>query len=139
MINASITSFTGGHRYLSNFYIEPDGTHVEGEYQRAKCANVEDRIEFNGLTPGQAKRLGKRVKLRENWDKVKIAVMYELVWAKFSDHGMLREALVATANRELVEGNNYGDVYWGKVDGVGDNHLGRILMTVRNQLKQAWH
>lgn len=129
-----IDSFHGEFRFLSNFYIEPDGTHVEGEYQASKCANFVDRAQFKGIFPGQAKRLGKTVELRPEWDTIKLGYMYILVKRKFQDHKELADKLLATGDDELVEGNYWGDKYWGKCRGEGENNLGEILMLVRHVL-----
>lgn len=131
---AAIDSFSGEYRWLSNFYIEPDGTHVEGEYQQAKCRDSEERAAFVGLPPWRAKKLGKRVALRADWEQVKYHVMEVLVWRKFADHAELREKLLATGGARLVEGNYWGDQVWGQCRGKGTNWLGEILMTVRKEL-----
>jgi len=54
---------------------------------------------------------------------------------KFTKHESLKEKLLATGDEELVEGNDWNDRVWGKVDGVGENHLGRLLMKIRAELR----
>ena len=130
-----IYGFQGKYRFLSNFWIEPDGSHVEGEYQAAKCANTEDVEKFKGLTPGQAKRLGRNIKVVDYWDSAKVTIMRNLVVEKFKNPKMA-EMLLATGDEEIVEGNTWGDKFWGQVNHVGQNHLGKILMEVRKQLKE---
>ncbi len=134
-----IFQFQGQYRFLSNFYIEPDGSCVEVEYQAAKCSDPKERkMFFAGMFPGQAKRCGQKIKLRDNWDNIKVSVMCELVFNKFKDHPSLAEKLIATGNAELVEGNCWGDKFWGRTEsglGVGLNHLGLILMDVREDLR----
>ena len=127
-----IDSFTGPYRFLSNFFIEPDGTHVEGEYQAAKTIPSSDAL--LKLSPGQAKVTGRRLKLRRDWEYVKKGVMYNLVRDKFADHPALADALIYTGDAELIEGNYWGDTFWGVCNGIGDNHLGKILMEVRERL-----
>lgn len=131
-----INSFQGKNRFLSNFYIEPDGTHVEGEYQAQKCINPEDIKRFKGLSPGAAKRLGRIVELRDDWEDVKLETMEALVWQKFVDHPELEEYLLDTGEAQLVEGNHWGDTFWGVCNGKGSNHLGKILMRVRENLSK---
>ena len=136
--NTVILSFTGSHRFLSNFYIEPDGTCVEREYQAQKCADYDDIDRFAKLTPGQAKRLGRQVKIRSDWEQVKVETMRMLVWQKFVDHNELAKRLLATEVSLLVEGNNWGDRFWGRdKDGMGqgENWLGKILMETRRDLQ----
>lgn len=130
-----IDSFSGVYHFLDNFYIEPDGTHVEGEFQAYKCPRR--KSEFNGLTPGAAKALGQRVQLRPDWESIKDGVMLMLVRKKFTDHPRLAEYLLATGNAELIEGNHHGDVYWGTVNGHGRNQLGKTLMWVRDDLRKG--
>ena len=74
----AIWTFTGPHRFLSNFFIEPDGSCVEVEFQAMKCANPIDIFKFKGLGPAEAKRLGRRVQLRRDWEDVKLEVMFTL-------------------------------------------------------------
>src|SRR3990167_4228130 len=136
---AEIQYFKGEYRFLSNFYIEPDGSHVEGEYQAAKCADPTDAQKFVGLDPLRAKRLGGTVRLRPDWAEVKRYVMFDLVLKKFMDHPDLLQRLISTGSEDLYEGNNWHDVFWGVCDGKcrhrcnggGDNNLGKILETVR--------
>ncbi len=127
-----IDSFSGPYRFLSNFWIEPDGTHVEGEYQAAKSVPPRDALRL--LSPGQAKAAGRRSKLRRDWDHVRVGIMYNLVRQKFADHRVLAEALMATGDAELIEGNHWGDHFWGVCRGVGENRMGKILMEVRMKL-----
>lgn len=81
------------------------------------------------------KRLGRRVKLRPDWESIKDQVMYEVCKAKFSQNTDLRDKLVATGDAELVEGNTWGDKIWGICNGQGENRLGKILMKVRTELQ----
>ncbi len=131
----AIDRFDGEYRFLSNFYIEPDGTHVEDEYQSAKTDPP--AVELRTMFPGAAKRAGRKLKLRDDWDSVKVQVMADLVFWKFQNHPELLEKLIATGDEELVEGNNWGDMFWGACGGRGLNHLGRILMQVRASNKAA--
>lgn len=125
--------FVGGRRFLSNFFIEPDGTHVEGEFQQMKCADADDLMGFVGLNPAQAKARGQRVKLRDDWEDVKIGVMLHFVRQKFVDHPELLRQLKAT-HGPLIEYNTWGDEFWGICNGRGLNILGDILMQVRGEL-----
>lgn len=81
-----------------------------------------------------AKREGYKVKLRENWEDIKIDVMYQIVLAKFSQNEFFKQKLIATGREWLEEGNTWGDRTWGTVDGVGNNYLGKVLMAVRSVL-----
>lgn len=140
-----ITTFTDEHRFLSNFFpsrfeVRRFGKMwtvrtVEHPFQGMKTRDVHEwRRVLECSTPGRAKRMGRRVTMREEWDEIKVEVMRSLLVTKFSIP-MLGDALVATGDRELIEGNSWGDTFWGVCDGVGENHLGRLLMEVRSQIK----
>ena len=138
-----IDSFSGIYGFLSNFYpttVIFDGQMyptVEHAFQAAKTLDVKQREHVQvAHTPGEAKRRGRRVTLREDWEKIKVEVMEELVTQKFTHHNALREKSIATEDAEIVEGNTWGDTFWGQVNGEGQNHLGKILMRVRNTLRE---
>lgn len=136
-----IDSFSGHYRFLSNFYpclIRYQGLgfkSVEHAYQAMKTENPQHQRRIQkAATAKEAKRLGRRVALRANWEEVKIDVMEEMVHRKFRDDAKLRNLLIGTGNKNLIEGNTWGDTFWGMCDGRGENHLGRILMRVRHAL-----
>lgn len=131
-----ISRFRGPWGFLHNFYVESDGTHVEGEYQSDKCANPADVERFVGLSPRAAKELGQSVVCRPDWKPlVRVAKMRARVLRKFEDHRSLRERLLSTEDWILEEGNKHGDTFWGTVDGIGENVHGKILMEVREILR----
>lgn len=132
--------------YLSNGHIEPDGTFVEREYQAAKANNLKDATIIlaseKPFGPSGAKRLGREVKIRPDWDEVKFQVMTRLVMAKFADHSELAKQLLATGDTLLIEGNTWHDNIWGdcrcgraECSDPGLNWLGHILMVVREALR----
>ena len=141
----TISTFSGGTAFLSNFFTEPDGTDVEREFQAEKTWNFHDRLKImNAVSPGAAKRLGRTVKLRSDWDStqsngmtVAYNVMHSLVFRKFWEHGELAGHLLDTEDAHIIEGNHWHDNRWGNctcercADIVGENWLGIILMDVR--------
>jgi ribA/ribD-fused uncharacterized protein len=135
-----IEGFSAEYSFLSNFHpceIEAWGLKfpsVEHAYQAAKVENLEDRVQFQTGTPGQAKRLGQTVPLRSQWNYQKVGIMLELLRLKFSIPE-LREKLLATGDAYLEETNGWGDTYWGVHRGEGQNHLGQLLMQVRDELR----
>ena len=144
MSKSKIDSFSGNYDFLSNFYpvvVELDGvkyTSVEHAYQAAKTLDLEEREVFrDSPTPAIAKKLGKKVQIREDWEEVKIEIMTNLVWQKFNDYEDLGKKLIDTRNAELVEGNWWNDKFWGVCRGEGLNWLGKILMAVREDLKKS--
>lgn len=131
----AINGFRGKYRFLSNFYSN-FGKSAEHYYQAEKAVNKDDAQWIrNARTPGEAKRRGRKVKMRTDWDEVKLEVMRRIVRTKFEDKGLAR-LLLATDSVELIEGNYWGDVFWGVCRGVGENHLGKILMQVREELRE---
>ncbi len=89
------------------------------------------------MTAKEAKDQGQRLKCRLNWDCVKTDVMYRIIKAKFTQNRELKKKLLSTNSAMLIEGNDWGDVFWGidKNTGEGENYLGRIIMRVRNELR----
>jgi predicted NAD-dependent protein-ADP-ribosyltransferase YbiA (DUF1768 family) len=81
-------------------------------------------------TPGQAKRAGNNLVLRPDWEEVKIPIMRELLKQKFSNRALMYK--LRQTKGELIEGNNWGDTFWGVCKGQGENHLGRLLMEIRD-------
>ena len=136
-----IDSFRGEFYWLSNFYscaVHFEGltfSNTEAAFQAAKTLDMEEREKFVGLSPLIAKRKGRRVKLRSDWEAVKIEVMREVLRCKFSQNPELKAKLIATGDSELIEGNNWNDRFWGVCRGKGQNHLGRLLMELRAELK----
>jgi len=138
-----IDSFTGEYRFLSNFYpslirheriLYPT---VEHAYQASKTSVMsEKRLIAAAASPCDAKRMGQKVLLPRTWESIKVGIMRSLVLAKFMKHLNLRELLLATGDVPLIEGNTWGDRFWGVCGGEGKNQLGQILRDVRDDLKQ---
>lgn len=146
-----IKEFQGDYRFLSNFYpSEIDfefrgngfkglmrAATVEHAYQAQKAANSFDALRIVGAsTPGWAKKLGKAIMLRPDWDAIKLGVMEELLRIKFNNP-VLAKMLLATGDHELVEGNWWNDTYWGVCKGVGQNNLGKLLMEIREEMREG--
>jgi len=157
-LESPIVAFSGEHRFLSNFY-EADIYYwdnqrfksAEHAFQAQKCRPEDkesSRRIIHAKTPGEAKRLGRKVNLRADWEYFKLYAMLTIVRRKFDNRG-LGDMLLATGNRELIEGNDWHDNFWGwcgcveQCGGnlevgpypVPTNHLGKILMIVRNELR----
>lgn len=156
-----IDSFTGRYGFLSNFSPDPVRTPVRGSrpapftmptaehaFQAEKAMTEADFMRiYRAASPGDAKRIGKQIPLRSDWERVKKRIMLEIVISKFNDP-KLRGRLLSTGRELLIEGNDWGDVYWGCVDSgrrpdlvmplwgpkkewAGHNWLGQILMMTR--------
>jgi len=139
-----ISEFTGEHRFLSNFASSPirwankefpTGEHL---YQARKTGRPEwtERVRL-ATTPGEAKRLGRKVPLLTNWEEIKFKVMAEVIEAKFMQNPDLSRRLVDTGTAFLIEGNTWHDQTWGDCGcerhstTTGMNALGIILMHQR--------
>jgi ribA/ribD-fused uncharacterized protein len=143
-MNLIISEFKDDHAFLSNFYLSPivlPGGHVapslEHAFQAYKCRRDEDfELILSAATPGAAKRLGRQVSLRMDWEAAKIKVMRWLLTLKFYLNGSeLSARLLATDDALLIEGNSWGDRFWGVYEDVGDNWLGYLLMGRRAELR----
>lgn len=146
-----IDKFEGRYAFLSNFHtceIYYQGItypSVEHYYVALKCNNDQmidgkyyTRADFRDLvskikTPGKAKKVGRMIKLRKDWDSIKLEVMENGLRQKFR-YPELREQLLSTGDQELIEGNWWGDIYWGVCNGAGENNLGKLLMKIRNEI-----
>lgn len=137
----AIYGFFKEHRFLSNFHlinINYRGLRygsTEAAYQAAKCADPKDREMFCGATPAQAKHIGRKVELRDDWEEVKLQVMLELILIKFEDPE-LRKLLLDTGDKHLEECNWWHDDFYGTYRGKGQNKLGKILMQVRHGIQE---
>lgn len=137
-----ITNFHGDYNFLSNFHpcrVSYNGlTYLSSEsaYQAQKTLDTAEREKFALMSAIEAKNFGKRVKLRDDWEKVKVRVMFEIVLCKFKQNPDLRRKLLETGDEEIMEGNAWGDRFWGLCKGEGKNWLGRILMKVRKMLNE---
>jgi len=135
-----IAGFCKEYVFLSNFYKVPityEGIFypsVENAYQALKFP-IGERNKFSSLSSSDAKKMGRLAKLPDEWENKKLNLMKTLVSLKFEDVD-LRRRLFDTGYKELIELNNWKDLFWG-IDyktGQGENHLGKILMDVRMRI-----
>lgn len=155
----AIERFDGENRFLSNFWMVPvtigDITYPSAEhaFQASKTLEFSLRNRIAGLkTPGEAKRFGRSITLRPDWERAKKPVMLVVVLTKFTEHPDLGARLADTADApdpRLIEGNTWHDNYWGSCScercarGFEDmywadrglNYLGRALMAVRDMVR----
>ena len=135
----SIPSFRGEYTFLSNFHpiiIRYNGItfpSVEHAYQATKSASVDVQKAFPYLTAAQAKKYGREISIRSDWLAVQLYIIKDLLVLKFKNPP-LRKALLDTGRELIEEGNTWGDRFWGVCNGVGQNHLGRILMDIRESI-----
>lgn len=140
-----IDRFRGDYGFLSNFWEVPVtyqgltyGSN-EAAFQAQKCMTEEEKRLFTRMRPSEAKKTGRQVALRPDWEAVKVGLMEEIVRAKFTQNEDLKWRLIGTGDADLEEGNTWHDTCWG-VDaktGEGRNHLGKILMKIRAELAET--
>jgi ribA/ribD-fused uncharacterized protein len=149
-----IDRFDGENEFLSNFFPSPipftllngeivTAPTVEHAYQAYKAGTVSaQNAILNAETPGRAKRMGRTVEMgwsQDLWDRTRVSVMFWFLSEKFALHEELRQKLVATGDAKLIEGNNWGDEFWGcvreKGAWSGRNKLGELLMHIRSKFQ----
>lgn len=155
-----INRFVGPYRFLSNFW--PAEVDLEGEiyptvehaYQAAKVPYAatyqvyltnwgygerrwRERIRKVG-SASQARRIGKLASLpvRSYWEVSRMSVMRVLLKQKFAPGRPERAQLLETGDALLVEGNTWGDTFWGICGDEGENWLGRLLMEIREGVRE---
>ena len=137
-MNIPVTEFRNYFRFLSNMHPSPiklgDVTYTcaEAAFQAAKLQDKSMRHIFAGLTGKEAKTLGHRISLRSDWETIKIDVMRWIVKEKFEQNPELKLRLFRLIEDDLIEGNSWGDTFWGVCNGTGQNWLGKILMEYRD-------
>lgn len=147
-----IDKFEGRFAFLSNFYpclIEYQGIIYPSVEHMYVAMKVNNQQLINGIyytpndfremiskikTAGEAERIGRKAKLRTGWEDTKLKVMNWAVREKFKDE-KLAQLLLSTGDEELIEGNWWNDTFFGVCNGIGENHLGKILMKVREEIR----
>ena len=138
----NITEFKGEYLFLSNFYlseVEYNGLffqNAEAAFQSSKIKSKNIRKKFSKMNPIQAKLVGEKIEATtENWEELKFDIMEKICYNKFTSNKVLKNKLLETKDKELINNNTRGDTIWGISNGVGENHLGKILMKIREELK----
>lgn len=139
----AIKSFRGMYGFLSNMHNCPviyDGieyTSSEAAFQAQKTKDIDERVKISSMSGSDSKRYIRTIPIREDWDDVRLSVMEDVCRAKFDQNPSLKEMLLYTDGQELIEGNTWGDRYWGVYRNDGENHLGKILMKLREEYLAA--
>lgn len=142
--------FDGEFAWLSNFYESPIADEegivyptVEHYFQAMKTLDSSERFNIAiQPTPGKAKRCGRKVNLRPDWEEVKEEIMFIALRKKFSNP-ILKAKLLATGNEYLEEGTTWHDNEWGVCrcercqDILGKNKLGKLLMKLREEIRNG--
>lgn len=130
--------FRGEYYPLSNMFpveIEIDGQKfscVEAAFQACKTFDRDIRQKFVGLNGFEAKKLGRQIKIRDDWEQCKVAVMKRLLKDKFNRPGFAQ--ILISAPEPIVEDNTWGDTFWGRCNGRGRNMLGQLLSSVKREI-----
>jgi len=147
MLPSQVNKFDGEYKFLSNFYLIEilyEGIRypsTENAYQSAKSFDPNFKHRVSICKPGASKRLGSQVKIRDDWESLKVGIMYELLIQKFTNKDLKQKLLEIKG--DIIEGNYWHDNYWGdclceKCKNIkGINILGKLLMKVRGELKDA--
>lgn len=152
MYESSIREFAGRYAFLSNFYpaqikikllgrlyLFPTAEHAYQACKSTERAVIEQFVNLP-MTPGEAKRYGRTIAVRQHWEGRKSAIMRYIVYLKFTQNHLLRAALLETGLLYLVEGNTWHDNFWGQCNCqkcfqvAPRNQLGVILMDTRDML-----
>lgn len=138
-----VEEFQGEYRWLSNFWVYDTvrGLSVEHHYQAAKATNYQDYLRIMSAENAyEAKQLGKPidkggilVTVRPDWDSIKLILMEQFTREKYATNHTLAQKLRDTKGSLLLETNRWNDTFWGICNGVGENHLGKIIMKVRDE------
>lgn len=137
-----VKEFKGEYAFLCNFhkvnvpFVYNGVTYntSEAAFQASKYDGHNSKMVHNVFarcTPDESKKLGRAIKLRKDWEEVKDNIMFDVVKAKFDADPELKQKLLDTGDMELIEGNTWGDTYWGVCNGQGQNRLGTTLMQLR--------
>lgn len=140
-----IDLFRGEYYFLSNMYpcrINVNGLSFissESLYQSFKLLDTEERKQFQSMDGYKAKKFfaSRKDLIRPDWHDIKLDVMKLVVYYKFKQNPYLINLLLQTGDAQLIEGNNWGDIFWGVCKNKGSNHLGKILMDLRSQFKSS--
>ena len=132
--------FRNEYWFLSNMYpceIRVNGlvfTCAEACFQSFKTTDVNERKKFQGIDGFEAKKLGRSVSLRSDWNDIRIEVMSRVIHAKFKQNPDLTKKLQDTGDLLIIEDNTWKDTFWGRCNSKGYNLLGQILMNERDRI-----
>lgn len=139
-----IKGFSGEYRWLSNFhqleypinFLGQEFNTTENLYQAMKCNDYEDFVSIANASPALAKKLGRQVKLVKNWDLIRLQTMEYVQLLKY-EQPTLRNLLIETGDAYIEERNSWNDIFFGVCNGIGENHLGKIIMKIRKHIKDS--
>lgn len=120
-------------KFTDDYFVFDSSEHI---YQSYKAQNVVDfNLVANSRTPLMSKRNGSMIQIDPDFSNYKLNLMYRIIKAKFKQNENLKDLLIRTGDKKLIEDNYWGDKFWGVCDGFGENNLGKILTEVRRECK----
>ncbi len=112
----------------------------ENFYQAMKVESQVLRAEIASMNCFQSKTCFRKdpekYVIRDSWDTAeKLRVMEFILRVKFARGTTWHEQLIATGDEQIVEHNDWNDTFWGWDIrlGKGSNHLGKLLMKLREE------
>lgn len=144
MKNKVIDSFRDKYEFLSNFYpcrVDYEGKSfgsTEQAYQYYKTLDPYFREKIFNSSPSKSKKITKEkdFPIREDWSQIKLGIMEDLLRIKFKNPN-LRDLLLKTGNSFIIEGNTWNDTFWGVCNNIGENNLGKLLMKIRDEIRNS--
>lgn len=138
-----INSFKGEYDFLNNRYgcsfrwENIKYNNVESAFHASKCIDEEERRVLSKLSANKVAVRGGQITPYPGWEEQKLEIMTSILEEKFGQNPTLMKRLIDTGNCILINGNNKHETYWGMdlYSWYGENHLGKILMSIRDKEK----
>ena len=137
----AINQFKGEYDFLSNrfgcrfVWKGLQYGNAEAAFQSSKCMDASERKVYAGCSADKAALKGREQAPFPGWEDARLDIMGSILRAKFEQNPSLMKKLTDTGTCILINGNNKQETYWG-VDlysWQGENHLGRIIMDIRDK------
>ena len=136
-----ISSFKGKYDFLSNRYgcsfiwQGISYNNVESAFHASKYTDKEERKALSRMSADKVVMKCRDCIPSKEWEECKLDIMESILWAKFDQNPSLKKRLIETDGYILINGNNKHETYWGidLYSWKGENHLGKILMTIRDK------
>lgn len=128
--------FRNNYAFLSNMFpceLKINGltfSCAEAAFQSFKTTDLEIRKTFQNIDGYEAKKLGRTIDLRDDWNEIRLEVMDAVLRVKFKQHPNLFKQL-KEIDEPIVEDNNWNDTFWGRCNNKGSNNLGMLLERIK--------
>ena len=109
---------------------------TEQYYQYHKCALESDKNLILTSSIEYVFGVGQSVQLVQDWESIKLPIMYQANKLKFSQHKNLLDLLLSTTGDITVPSCVFGSLFWGSgIENEGENWNGKILMAIRDEAR----